>query len=111
MLKKVGSKFRIAGEFVNGGPFGSGHINDTYIATYNHNGKSIKYIHQRINDNVFKEPEKVMENVVRVTEHLFIKTQENGVIDVERSCLQIIPSVNGKPYYMKMENTGEPALS
>ena len=103
MLNKIGSQFKIAGEFVDGRPFGSGHINDTYLATYNYNGKSIKYIHQRINDHVFKEPEKVMENVVRVTEHLFKKSRENGVIDVERSCLQIIPSVNGKPYYIDEE--------
>jgi len=29
----------------------------------------MRYIHQRINDQVFKEPERVMENIARVTQH------------------------------------------
>lgn len=103
MLNKIGSQFKIAGEFVNGGPYGSGHINDTYIATYKHNGKSIKYIHQRINGHVFKEPQKVMENVVRVTKHLLIKLEGNGVNDIKRSCLRMIPSLNGVPYFVDEE--------
>ena len=47
--------------------FGNGHINDTFKAMCM-SGRA--YILQRINQTVFKNPVQVMENIVRVTDHL-----------------------------------------
>lgn len=45
--------------------YGNGHINDTYIAD-----SEPKYILQRINHAIFKNPEQVMGNILGVTEYL-----------------------------------------
>lgn len=45
--------------------YGSGHINDTYLVkTRMSNGTESRVILQRMNTSVFKEPEKLMENIV-----------------------------------------------
>lgn len=35
-LEKVAKQFKLAGKFVEGEPYGSGHINDTYAVTMVH---------------------------------------------------------------------------
>lgn len=74
-------------------PYGGGHINDTYIA-----GESPKYILQKINENVFKDPKAVMHNMVGVTEHLKKKILARGG-DPERETLSLIDTKDGKKYY------------
>ena len=50
-------------------PFGGGHINDTYL--FSPAGeKGVRYVLQRINRSAFPRPEDVMDNMLRVTEHL-----------------------------------------
>ena len=44
---------------------GSGHINETYAATYDQAGARVRYVHQRINGHVFREPLLLMDNVSR----------------------------------------------
>ncbi len=70
-LDEISDEFAIAGEFVGAEEVHSGHINSTYIATYEKpNGKKSRYIFQRINGNVFKNPLAVMRNVEMVTRHI-----------------------------------------
>ncbi len=54
-------------------PFGSGHINGTYKITVDKN----HYILQNINGNVFHNPQKVMDNIQRITRFLRKKTADN----------------------------------
>lgn len=72
-LYNIISQFVIYGDFLVGVPFGSGHVNDTFQLTFDQGGIRLHYILQRINENVFKEPEKVMDNVDRVTSHILKK--------------------------------------
>lgn len=51
-------------------PYGEGHINDTFLVTAGAGAASRRFILQRINTHVFKQPEKLMENVAAVTRHL-----------------------------------------
>jgi hypothetical protein len=69
-LKGVVLQFRVAGEFTHGEPYGGGHINDTFKIDTDEYGKRVRYILQRINHLVFKNPEGMMDNIQRVTEHL-----------------------------------------
>ena len=69
-IKDVVKQFCFEGDFISVEEFGSGHINKTYIALYNYYGNEKRYVVQEINTNVFKEPEKLMENVFAVTEYL-----------------------------------------
>ena len=70
-IKEVASEFAIAGEFIEGEEVHSGHINATYKATFrNEDGRRHRYIIQRINEKVFKDPLAVMRNVEMVTSHI-----------------------------------------
>ena len=53
--------------------FGHGNINYTFLITTD---AGYQYILQRINKHVFKDPVKLMENVIAVSEH--IRSKENG---------------------------------
>ncbi|MEI6916480.1 MAG: mucin desulfatase, partial [Armatimonadota bacterium] len=57
-LKRVTSHFQLEGRFLGAVPYGSGHINDTYASRFQQGDKVVRYIHQRINNSVFREPEK-----------------------------------------------------
>jgi hypothetical protein len=70
-IKSISYEFAIAGDFVEGKEIDSGHINSTYIATYRRDdGQLRRYILQRINEHVFKDPMAVIKNVECVTLHI-----------------------------------------
>lgn len=74
--------------------YGNGHINDTFVVLSNNGKIQRRYILQAVNNNVFKEPEKVMKNIEKVTSFLSSKT------DDERNVMHLVPSLNGKTYYI-----------
>jgi len=69
-IKSVAGHFRLKGEPIGFGPVKRGHINDTYVLTTDEKGHTVRYILQRINRSVFKDPMSVMSNISRVTEHI-----------------------------------------
>ncbi len=70
-IAAIGDQFAIEGEFVEGEEIRSGHINSTFCATYETaSGARQRYILQRINEKVFKDPLAVMRNVECVTRHI-----------------------------------------
>ncbi len=92
--------FEFSGILTNLYPFGNGHINDTYLAEFDIFGMGqVKVIIQRMNRNVFKNPEELMENIGNVTAFLKKKIEKNGG-DPSRETLNIILSVYGKPFYV-----------
>ncbi len=54
---------------------GTGNINSTYKITLS-SGK--EYVLQKLNVNVFKKPEEVMSNIMKVTAHLRTKIEQEG---------------------------------
>ncbi|MDR2392571.1 MAG: aminoglycoside phosphotransferase family protein [Treponema sp.] len=92
------SQFAIYGELAFVQPFGSGHINHTYRSQWNQAGTAVRYIHQRINEQVFLRPAEVMENIERVTGHIAEKLIREGVRDWSRRVLSVVPSRDGKPW-------------
>jgi hypothetical protein len=97
-LRAISSLFQMRSDFVEAHAFGSGHINDTYCASYDQAGQRIRYIHQRINHHVFKNPIQVMENVARVTDHALKALLAEGNPESYRRTLTCIPACDGKPY-------------
>jgi hypothetical protein len=93
---EVVRQFQIEGEFAEIAPYGSGHINDSYCAIFDEAGVRLRYMLQRINNNIFKEPIALMENIQRVTEHL--AAQASGQADSERRVLTLIPARDGKAW-------------
>ncbi|HWL54388.1 MAG TPA: aminoglycoside phosphotransferase family protein [Chthoniobacteraceae bacterium] len=102
-VQTIGAAFEIEGRYLSALPYGSGHINDTYAATYQENGVPVRYIHQRINHLIFKNPAALMENIARVTAHQQAKLLESGQGDRERRSLTIIRSREGLPYHVDAE--------
>jgi hypothetical protein len=98
-LQEISKKFQIYGEILHAETLKIGHINETYTATYDQGGTRVRYIHQKINQNVFRNPSGVMKNVMRVTAHLRKKQEHQGSRDVTRRSLILIPTREGKSYY------------
>ena len=68
ICRKVAENFRFAGKITKMSPYGSGHINDTFMLTCElEDGSNKHYILQRMNDDIFRNPKELMENVVNVT--------------------------------------------
>ncbi|HND88065.1 MAG TPA: aminoglycoside phosphotransferase family protein, partial [Saprospiraceae bacterium] len=51
-------------------PLGDGHINDTYRIDFEENGSAHTFVLQRINTQVFRQPEQVMHNLCAIADHL-----------------------------------------
>ena len=96
-VRSVALGFQILGDFREAEPYGHGHINDTYCVVFDQAGTSVRYIFQRINHNIFKNPVGLMDNVQRVTSHLNGKYA--GQPEASRRALTVIPARDGQPYY------------
>jgi hypothetical protein len=103
LLKNILDEFSVYGEFEGFQTFGSGHINNTYRSQWDQGGVKVRYTHQRINEKVFLRPDKVMENIVRVTGHLREKLRHTKTADISRRVLTVIPSREGKPWVRDAE--------
>ncbi len=98
----LGANLQISGSFVFAERCGSGHIHDTFVACYDQEGRRVRYIHQRINQTVFKDPVSLMDNFARVTAHIQSKLLLAGADQIERRVLKLIPTIEGKTYLLLM---------
>ena len=71
--------YHVAAQFVSTGsvatvqPYGSGNVNDTFLVSVKpaqQNGEMPKFILQRINTHVFRQPKLIVANMRRFTEHV-----------------------------------------
>ena len=105
LINEVIDNFSFRGVQMGQSPWGNGHINDTFLLTYqNEDKKEIRYILQRMNKGIFTQPVELMENIMNVTSYLRRMIIENGG-DPERETLNVIPAKDGKPFYV--DSTGE----
>lgn len=103
-LENVADQFCFQGKFIDGMPYGFGHINDTYAINFvNDSGDGHRYIMQRINNNIFKDPYALMENIVEVTEHIKKKIIASGE-DFSRQVLNVIYTKLGESCYRSEDN-------
>ena len=91
--------FRIHGSFLESCPYGGGHINDTFAASFSQAGTRVRYIFQRINERIFTNPVALMENIQRVTEEAHRQLEIAGVPDASRRALKVLSSKDGLPYH------------
>ncbi|WP_170110316.1 phosphotransferase enzyme family protein [Flavilitoribacter nigricans] len=87
-IEQLLTHFEISGAIGNIQGFGSGHINDTFKITNASPGEP-DYLLQRINHKVFPHVGPMMDNILRVTEHL--KKKENP----EYHSMTIVPTRTG----------------
>jgi hypothetical protein len=79
--RAIAAAFTLLGDFASAEPYGSGHINDTFALEMSQGGRRLRYVLQRINHNIFKNPDGLMENVERVCLHTQAKLQAAGAVD------------------------------
>ena len=101
-IRSIASHFRVCGEPINVTPVTRGHINDTYIVTVEKNGQAAKYVLQRINHAVFKDPPAMMANILRVTEHIHDKVQQADPALARRQ-LTVVRTSDGEGCYEDSE--------
>ena len=101
-IAAIAQHFQLKGEFLSAVELHSGNINHTYHLIYDDRGARREYILQRISTNVFHEPERMMENIVHVTEHLRRALLARGE-DPGRRVLTIIPTREGGVMYSDPE--------
>ena len=97
-LKKIVDvcrRFGVTGDPIRYKTFTDGHINATFLAVFSEGGTLKKYLVQNINTVVFKEPERLMENVISVTHFLRKKIRAAGG-DPERETLHFLKTTDGQ---------------
>lgn len=104
-LKPIVEKFKIEGEYMGAEPWGHGHIHDTYRTTFRQeDGSTRRYILQKVNQYVFKDPVGLMKNIQAVTSHLREKIRQAGGNPAWET-LNLVPTVGGN--YLYQTDTGD----
>ncbi len=86
-MKEIIGAFAVEGRPICCVPFGSGHINGTWLLVTN---RPHLYILQRINTSIFPDAKGLMRNIIRVTDHLRKKDPD------PRHVLTLIPTHRGE---------------
>lgn len=96
---EVVNQFEFNGEFIHIEPLGQGHINSTYAVYFRRETvPPIRYVLQRINTSILKNPLTLMKNIEGVTNHLRKKIMEAGG-NPDRETLTIVKTKDGKLFY------------
>lgn len=74
-----------------------GHIHDTYLVTSYRDNKS-RYLLQKMNTHVFRDPQRLMENIQAVSAHIRNKAGFYGK-PADRVTLRIVPTQDSKLYF------------
>jgi Ser/Thr protein kinase RdoA (MazF antagonist) len=96
-VEAVFNRFEIDENFIKACRLGSGHINDTFAVSTERGECPKRYVIQRINHRVFKDPVSLMDNILRVTQHQQRKL--NGHQDAERRSLSLVPARDNKNHH------------
>jgi hypothetical protein len=103
-LESICASFAVDGRWISTCPIPSGHINDTYCSKFETGGGTVRYVNQRINHLVFREPELLMENIERVTRFARERIIAAGG-DPDRETLTIVPTREGRSFHRTPEGT------
>ena len=71
----IARQFDVQGRLVTVEPYGSGNVNDTYLAIFRTTFSEQRFIVQRIRKSVFPNPEVIMQNMRVLTDHCHAKLE------------------------------------
>jgi len=71
----IARQFDVQGRLVTVEPYGSGNVNDTYLAIFRTTFSEQRFIVQRIRKSVFPNPEAIMHNMRVLTDHCHAKLE------------------------------------
>lgn len=101
-IKEISEHFQFEGELVDIIENKQGNINSTYMLVFDNNKK---FLLQKINSYVFKEPYLVMRNIELVTNH--IKKKLEVMNDANHKTLTFIKTNNDESTYTYVNRDGE----
>lgn len=102
-LENILANFSIKGSILHFSPLGQGHIHDTYLVEVVKDKEIEKYTLQRLNTRVFQQPELMMANWEKVTNHIRHKLMEMEGERALRQCLRPVSSLTGHCYCRTFE--------
>lgn len=94
-MQEIVQLFQTEGKAVRCVPYGSGHINQTWLVETD---KGRRYILQKVNTVTFPDPDGLMSNIILVTEHLRKKDPAPGHV------LTLVPDAEGRYYLIRPGN-------
>lgn len=104
-INELVKNFKIGGILTEINENSQGNINSTYLLTFNQDGCKKKYLLQKINHTIFKNPFMVMRNIDLVTQH--IRKKLNQLPDSKKKTLTLIPTTNNELMYAYTNSDGE----
>jgi len=96
-LRNIAGHFAVEGELTAVEPFGGGHINESFLLTYRHEGGVARFLLQHLNQAVFPSPALVMDNIRRVTGHIRRQLESSAGTDLGRRLLRLVHTHDGSP--------------
>ena len=100
------NRFNVKGRLVTLVPFGSGNINDTFLAVFRNTFTETQVVLQRVNRTVFPRPEEIMANMHTITHHCHAKLKRDAKLGSDDRVWQmprIVKTVDGADF-MRDEN-------
>ena len=101
-FKKIAEGFGIKTDSLMYTECQKGHVNSTFFVNTDGGDSEPKYVFQRINTSVFKNPDQLMSNIFNVTSHIRSKLLAEGK-DEKRGVLNFIKTPDGKYYHVDDE--------
>jgi Ser/Thr protein kinase RdoA (MazF antagonist) len=103
----IAEQFASQSQVIDVHEFGNGNINDTYLVTTDSNEES-RFVLQRINTQVFKQPRLIMQNMRVFTEHMRKRSREEGH---HWEMPRVLHTVDGQDFYIDSEGNFWRAIS
>jgi hypothetical protein len=99
VLADVLRHFDLGGAIADAAPAAEGHIHRSWVVTVG----AARFLLQRLNEHVFPAPERVMENVDRVTRHLAAALAGEGAAEPARRALRLVHTREGLAFHRDAE--------
>jgi hypothetical protein len=92
--------FAVEADYVRHRFLNIGHINETFLVEARSRGGRERFIFQRINHNVFRDPERLMSNFERITRHIRAKLEQIPGGNPDRETLNLVGTRSGKCFHL-----------
>ncbi len=102
-INEIVNRFKVSSNSFIYRRFGNGHINDSYLVESKSDERE-QYILRKINSKVFKNPEIVVSNSVKVVSHIKEKLLNKGVNNHKNFVLTFIPTLDGNFAFVDENN-------
>lgn len=98
-INEIQTHFSLTGKYLGYETIHNGHINNTFCIRHEkEDGRIVTHLLQGINNNVFKDVDSLMENILGITTYLADMVKERGG-DPQRETLLVHKTINGHTYH------------